>query len=494
LSTAAVEAVAASVASLEEEYAQLSRQGLLAFTKYTKPDYEINWHHRIVAQKLDDVLAGKIRRLMIFEPPQHGKSEQVSRRFPAFALGRNPNLRIIGWTYSDSLAQAMSRDVQKVMDTREYARLFPETRLAEGKDTEKRTQGQFEVVGGRGYYIGAGIMGSITGKTSDIGLIDDPIKNRAEAESEVYRERVWDQYVSAFATRQFGDKGAIIICLTRWHEDDLAGRLLQLAKDNPDADQWEVLSFSAIAEVDDGHRRIGDSLWPAKYPLAELRRRRAGMGEYDWAALYGQKPSPSGGGLFKEEWFAGKFVDAAPVVARRARGWDTAATEDGGDYTVGVKIAEASGIFYVEDVTRGQWTPGVAEQKMETQFELDGKLCAQREEQEGGAAGKSVIEAHIKKFAGVNFQGVPTTGSKVTRSKPFRIQCEAGNVRIVRDGGRGGVEGRGWNADYIKELCSFPTGKHDDQIDGSSAGFNAVLLEPEPFDPAAAGFTSQATW
>jgi len=447
-----------------------------------------------VAEKLDDVIAGKIRRLMILEPPQNGKSEQVSRRFPAFAFGRNPDLRIIACSYGDSLAQDMSRDVQKIMDTPEYRTVFPSTRLAESGDTEKRTQGQFGIVGHRGYYIAAGVGGAITGKTSDIGIVDDPIKNREEAESEVYRERIWDWYKSAFMTRQFGAGGAIIICLTRWHEDDLAGRLLKLAKENAEADQWEVVSLPAIAEVADEHRQPGEALWPQKYPLSDLRRRKAGMGEYDWAALYQQTPAPSGGGLFKEEWFADKFVDAAPVVARRARGWDTASKEGAGDYTCGVKIAEAGGIFYVEHVVRGQWSPANAEAQMKLAVELDGPNCAQREEKEGGSAGTTVIDARTKTFAGKDYQGVQISGSKVTRSKPFRVQCEAGNVRIVRDRGVGGVNNLGWNADYISELCGFPTAKHDDQVDGSSCSFNAVLLEPPPFDPVAAGMTGAGTW
>jgi hypothetical protein len=185
---------------------------------------------------------------MIFMPPQNGKSELVSRRFPAYAFGRNPNLRIIACSYSDSLAQDMSREIQRIMSTPEYALLFPHSRLAESRDAEKRTQGQFDVVGGTGYYIASGIMGSITGRTSDIGIIDDPVKNREEAQSETYRDRVFEQYKSAFATRQFGSSGAIVLCMTRWHTDDLAGRLLKLADDNADADQWEVLNFTAVRE------------------------------------------------------------------------------------------------------------------------------------------------------------------------------------------------------------------------------------------------------
>jgi predicted phage terminase large subunit-like protein len=431
---------------------------------------------------------------MIFEPPQNGKSEQVSRRFPAYVFGRKPNTRIIAWSYGDSLAQDMSRDVQKIMSSREYAALFPGSRLAEARDPEKRTQGQFDVVGHRGYYIASGIMGAITGKTADIGIIDDPIKNREEAESETYRDKVWEQYKSGFATRQFGSHGAIILCLTRWHEDDLAGRLLRLAAENPEADQWEVLSLSAICEKQAAGdpRQVGEALWPVKYPLSDLRRRRAGMGEYDWAALYQQQPAPSGGGLFKEEWFT--FVDAAPVVARRARGWDTAATAGGGDYTCGTRIAEAGGIYYIEDVVRGQWSPGRAEAAMKVTVETDGPGVAQREEQEGGSAGKIVVNARTRTFAGKDYEGVPLSGSKVTRSKPLRVQFEAGNVRIVRDRGVGGVNGTGWNKDYVTELCGFPTAKHDDQVDASSCAFNAVLLEPPPFDHAVAGMTSEVTW
>jgi predicted phage terminase large subunit-like protein len=496
--TSAPPTLRAAQAELAAIEAELARRTLLTFTTYTRPDYEVNWHHRLVASKLDDVLDGKCRRLMIFEPPQNGKSEQVSRRFPAFALGKKPKLRIIAVSYGDTLAQDMSRDVQKIMDTPAYKTLFPGTRLAEARDKEKRTQGQFDVVGQSGYYIAAGIMGAITGKTSDIGIIDDPIKNREEAESEVYRDKVWEQYKSAFATRQFGSEGAIVLCLTRWHEDDLAGRLLKLAAENPDADQWEVLDLPAIAEQvrPFDPRSIGEALWPEKYPLAELRRRRAGMGEYDWAALYQQHPAPSGGGLFKEEWFAGRVLDASPAIMRVARGWDTAGTENDGDWTCGTKIGEefyrdnmtgilnSTGRFVVLDVVRKQLGPDGVDKLIQITADMDGK-CAQREEKEGGSAGLSVIAARTKTLKGKDYQGVPVTGSKVTRSKPFRAQCEAGNVYLLR---------APWNTEYIKELCGFPTGKHDDQVDASSCAFNAVLLEEPPFDPTEAGMTSSATW
>lgn len=493
-------------AELEAIELEIGRRSNLTFTCYTNPDYQVNWHHKLVGEKLDRVLAGKCRRLMIFEPPQNGKSEQVSRRFPAYAFGKNPDLHIIACSYNASLAQDMSRDVQKIMSTRDYRKLFPGTRLAEARfevdpvtgrrtHAEKRTQSQFDIVNHRGMYNAAGVAGPITGKTADIGIIDDPVKNRAEAESEIYRDRVWEWYKSAFSTRQFGAHGSIIICLTRWHQDDLAGRLLDLAAKNSDADQWEIISLPAYYEQGEvipayDPRKTGDALWPDKYPLEELKKRRA-LGEYDFAALYQQKPAPSGGGLFKEIWFAGKFVDAPPKVARRARGWDTAATEGDGDYTCGVKISEPvitneadgstkeAGVYYIEDVVRAQLGPAGVDKLMKLTAELDAN-CAQREETEGGASGKTVIEARTKMLAGHDHSGVSITGSKITRSKNFRAQCEAGNVYIVRDHGKGGINGTGWNLDYIKELCGFPTAKNDDQVDASSAAFNSVLLEPLP--------------
>lgn len=238
-------------------------------------------------------------------------------------------------------------------------------------------------------------------------------------------------------------------------------------------------------------RLPGEPLWPSKYPLTELSKRRALSGEYDWAALFQQQPIPSGGGLFKEIWFAGKFVDVPPATMRVARGWDTAGTEDGGDYTCGVKIGEevltdeygnstATGRFFILDVKRDRLGPDGVDQLIRVTAELDGVECSQREEKEGGSAGVAVIAARAKTLKGYDYAEVVVTGSKVTRSRPFRAQCEAGNVYILRDRGIGGFGNTGWNKAYVDELCGFPTAKYDDQVDASSCSFNAVLLEPIP--------------
>jgi predicted phage terminase large subunit-like protein len=283
---------------------------------------------------------------------------------------------------------------------------------------------------------------------------------------------VFNWYKSAFETRQFGDQGAIIICLTRWHQDDLAGRLMKLAAEHTGVTkQWRIVSFPAIAKEERDSRdprEVGEPLWPTKYPLRELAHRKALLGTYDWSSLYQQEPTPSGGGKFKREWFT-KYVDAVPAGAVMARGWDTASTEDGGDWTVGVKIAHRDGFFYIVHVERQQLGPHGVDSLIRATSESDGVACAQREEKEGGSAGAAVIAYRSLGMAGKNYLSVPVTGSKWIRATPFAAQCEAGNVFLVR---------AAWNSAYLDELCDFGPGcLHDDQVDASSCAFNAVLLE-----------------
>ena len=287
-----------------------ARESLGAFTLHTKPDYEVNWHHDLLFRYLDRFACGELRRLMVFMPPRHGKSELVSRRLPAYLLGRNPDTSIIACSYSADLASRLNRDVQRIIDTDLYHGLFPATHLF-GKNVRANAQGSylrnndvFEVVGHRGSYRSAGVGGGITGMGFDYGIIDDPIKNREEADSPTYREATWEWYTSTFHSRRSRDAG-ILLTVTRWNQDDLAGRLLAKAKDDPKADQWTVLTLPAICE-DPKHpedtREFGEALWPSRYPLEELEKTRANS-IYEWQALYQQNPHPEGGTEFPAEWF-----------------------------------------------------------------------------------------------------------------------------------------------------------------------------------------------
>jgi len=195
----------------QEIKAKLASEEFRDFVQYTKPDYEINWHHDLLMDYLQQFAEGKIKKLMVFMPPQHGKSELTSRRLPAYLLGRNPKLKIIGCSYSSDLATSFNRDVQRIIDDELYQQIFPETTLngsnvrTSAKGSYLRNSDMFEIVEHRGFYKSIGVGGSLTGTPADIGIIDDPVKDAIEAESITYRSRVWDWFTQVFMTRLHND-------------------------------------------------------------------------------------------------------------------------------------------------------------------------------------------------------------------------------------------------------------------------------------------------
>ena len=283
-----------------------ARQYLADFTLYTYPTYLMGWFHKEVCEALDkfleDVLAKKSPRLILTAPPRHGKSELVSRRFPAFAFGRCPDLQIIATSYGADLAQRFNRDVQRIIDDDTYRTLFPETTLngrnvrTDSRNAFIRTSDLFEIVNHKGAYRSCGVGGGITGTGADILIIDDPIKDRAEANSPTVRANVYDWYTSTAYTR-LSPGGGVIVMNTRWHEADLTGQLLSKMQ-SEEGDTWQIINYPAIAEHDEPHRKTGEPLHAERYPLEALERIRAAVGERDWAALYQQHPVPDGGGLF----------------------------------------------------------------------------------------------------------------------------------------------------------------------------------------------------
>lgn len=299
---------------------RIARSRLLDFTLYTKPDYETNWHHVYVCRKLDAFLAGRIRRLMLFQPPRSGKSELVSRRLPALALGQNPDHQVIACSHTAGLASDMNRDVQRIIDDDEYRRLFPGTTLfgrhsrAAAKYAYQRNSDMFEVVGRLGYYRSAGVGGAIAGKGFTLGIIDDPFANREAADSSTQREAIWKWYNGDFLTRA-GTNAGILLTHTRFHKEDLAGRLLKLQGDDPKADKWEVVCFPAICEQEGREgdpRKVGEALWPARKTVADLEAIRAASA-YEFWAQHQQHPMPQGGVEWPEEYFADVWFDEWPA-------------------------------------------------------------------------------------------------------------------------------------------------------------------------------------
>lgn len=226
---------------------ELARRSMAEFALYTDPAYHMNWHHRLICNSLDKWVSKEIRRLMIFTAPRHGKSELVSRKLPAYIFGRHPDTSIISASYSADLASRMNRDVQRIIDSDRYAELFPNSRLY-GKNIRSVAGGSFlrnsdifEIVDHKGVYRSAGVGGGITGMGGEYIIIDDPVKNREEANSATYREKLWDWYTSTLYTR-LEKEGCILVTLTRWHEDDLAGRLLNNMKQTG-GEQWTVINL-----------------------------------------------------------------------------------------------------------------------------------------------------------------------------------------------------------------------------------------------------------
>jgi predicted phage terminase large subunit-like protein len=417
------------------------------------PTYTWDWAYLLfICGALQRVTTGDTNRLMIFCPPRHGKSALVTIRYPIWRLERDPTLRVIVASYNQLLANRFSRQSR---------------RIATGRielDRERRAVEEWQTAEG-GTYRAIGVGAGITGQGGDLIMIDDPVKSREEAESAAYRQMVWEWYTDDLWTRR--EPGASMVLIqTRWHEDDLAGRILA-SEDGPN---WTVINLPAEAEQGDPlGRELGAALCPERYDLSALREIRVVLGPYGYTALYQQRPTPPGGGMFKREWF--DVVGAAPAQAARVRAWDRAATDKDGDYTVGLLIAKDSdNVFYIEDCIRGQYSDLAAEKIIAQTAATDAERFRNVTtwlEQEPGSSGKAVVQITIRALAGYNVKAERSTGDKATRAGPFAAQCEARNVKLVRGA---------WNAAYLDELCSFPYGAHDDQVDGSSLGFNKLAL------------------
>lgn len=262
------------------------------------------------------MLAGESVRIMIFMPPRHGKSDMATQKFPSWVLGKNPDIPIMVSSYSDELATDFGQNTRSIMQTPNYQTMF-ETRLR--ADAKAKGKWQTESKGGlgKGGYTAVGVGGALTGRGFKIGIVDDPFKNREEADSAVIRDSRHKWFQSTFYTRQEG-ASMIIFILTRWHEDDLAGRVLadaKAAKKRGDAaDEWEILEHKALATEDDEHRKEGEPLWPAKFDKPKLMTIKSTVGSYEFSALYQQTPVDEENRKFKQAWF--KYREMEEVRAK----------------------------------------------------------------------------------------------------------------------------------------------------------------------------------
>lgn len=416
---------------------------LIGYCAMQFPRYQTASHHRLIASKLEAVERGQIKRLMISMPPRHGKSMLASEFFPAWYLGRNPERYVIAASYGQELAEDFGRKVRNQLIDVCFKTVFPDCQLMDDSSGAKR----FNTSKG-GSYFALGVGGAITGRGAHLLLIDDPVKNREEADSELMRRKVWDWYTSTAYTRLMPD-AAIVVIQTRWHEDDLSGKILK----EHTHEGWEVLKLPAISE--------GKALWQTQYSLDALDLIRKTIGNRDWSALYQQEPAPDEGDYFKREWIRWYEPKDLPKHLAFYGASDYAVTSKGGDYTCHLVCGvDPDGNIYLTEYGywRGQsdsleWVDNLialmrifkpiawAEETGQIRSALD-PLIIKRQREENVFCYRTVF---------------PTRRDKSVRAQSMRGRMAQGMVYLPK-----GVK---WVDDFISELLHFPTGKNDDQVD-----------------------------
>ncbi len=412
-------------------------------------------HHRLLIDELEQVASGDSDRLMLLLPPGSAKSTYASLLFPAWWFARHPASSIIATSHTAALAQHFGRGVRTLIG--EHG-----ARLGYGVVDANRAAHRFATTRG-GQYLAAGTRQAVTGRRADLLLIDDPVRSQADADNPAARERLWDWYRSDLVTR-LRPGGRIVLVMTRWHPDDLGGRLLR------SGDAWRVVRLPALAEANDPlGRPPGAALWPAWENEAALLRKRAIVGERAFAALFQQSPRRLEGRLFNPARIA--ILDEAPP-GLAVRAWDLAATAQHGgsdpDWTVGLKLTRTeAGRFVVLDVARFRGAPAEVEDGIRRTAALDGLDVSIGLPRDPGQAGVHQISYLTARLAGHRVRSSPETGAKETRAMPIASQAEAGNLALLRGN---------WNATFLDELSEFPNGSKDDQVDALSRAF-AMLTD-----------------
>lgn len=407
-------------------------------------------------EELEGLTAGRFDRLMLLMPPGSAKSTYASLLFPPWFLARVPGAQVVAVSHTAELAEGFGRGVRGLLT--EHG-----PRLGVTLSESSKAAGRFGVVsaGSRaamGGYYATGVRGAVTGRRADLLLIDDPVKSQAEAESLALRDRAWDWYRSDLLTR-LRPGGRVVLVMTRWHPDDLGGRLLEAGE------AWRVVRLPALAEAGDPlGREIGAALWPEWEGKAALERKRLALGERAFEALFQQNPRLAGGSLFHVGRMA--VTDVSPA-GREVRAWDLAASAEG-DWTVGVRLLrEHQGpAWQVTDVVRLRGGPEAVVAAICSTAVLDGHDVTIGLPQDPGQAGRAQVAFLTGRLAGWRVVSSPESGAKALRAMPVASQVNAGHVSLRR---------AGWNRVFMEELRDFPGGAKDDQVDALSRAFGMLV-------------------
>jgi len=453
------------------------KSGSLTFREFVgivRPGYRWYRHCEVLADVLQRVADGDLQRVAIFEPPRHGKSEEVSRLFTAYYLHRHPGRWVGINSYAAELAYTLSRAARD-----NYLQAGGEIR----RDAAAVRHWQTPAGGG---MWAAGVGGPITGKGFHLGIIDDPVKNAEDAASEAIREKQKEWYRSTFSTRE-EPGGAVILIQTRWHEDDLAGFVLaQEADEEPE--RWHIVCLPAIAEeetpqfpescsVEPDWRQPGEPLCPERYPIERLQKLSRRLGSYFWTALFQQRPSLQEGNLFKAAWFAGRYRSLTDVVEVWVT-WDTALKEaESNDQSAYVAWAQkASGEVCILDARRGHWSTPDLEQFLCQQADWLIKVYGRAFRGvyiEDKVSGTTLIRYIRRNRPDLAVIPVPAEADKVARAQGVTPICEAG--RILLPDATIYPETRGWVEDLLYVLAVFPKGRWKDLVDAFVYGCMRVM-------------------
>ena len=451
----AAERRAAGAAIRAEARRELARRDYTAYCRYVhRNKWEPGPHHLLISDKLQAVMRGEIKRLMVWMPPRHGKSMQITETLPSYYLGKRPDDQVICVSYGVDLAERFGRaNRQKVS---EYGQQMWGISLSRSSSSAT----SWGIEGHTGGMRSVGIGGGITGQGADLLIIDDPVKNREEAESKTTQDKIAAEYQSTLYTR-LHPGAAIIIVMTRWHEDDLCGRLLAQQEDG---DTWEVLSLPAIAESADDAlgREIGTPLWPEHgfdRDWAEATRRS--VGAYTWASLYQQRPAPAEGGLIKRAWW--RYYDDLPDMMDKIISVDAAfkGNEENDFVSIQTWGKRDADMYLIDKDKRHMDFPATVQAIRDMYAKHPDTSCILIEDKANGPAIISMLQRDIPGVVPVNPQG-----GKVARANAVSPAIEAGNVWLPRTA---------WADDLVEEAAVFPNGKHDDDVDAMTQALNRFI-------------------
>lgn len=457
--------------------AEKARRHLLDYCLFVDPVYKTARHLEFIADKLEAIERGEIKKLMLFVPPRHGKTELASKHFSAWALGKNPNRRIIHASYSAELSTTVSRDVRNKIEDARYQLIFQISTCDDSRDVSN-----WDIKDRRGGMMASGVGGAMTGYGANVLIIDDPVKNQQEAESETYQDRIYEWYKGVARTRLEPD-GVIVLIMARWHQKDLAGRILE------NEDDWEIINLPALAREDDAiGRKPGKALWPERYDESALLKIRHDIGSRHWAALFDGTPQDPETSIIKRHWI--QWYKSVPIEHERFGGIDTATSlKTSADNMAMVDVCKDwEGYLYVDDAFLEKISVYSFAKHVSAQHSAKKYSLIKLESNNAGDA----VKQRIDEVGRADDSYPPVTAEATSTDKVIRVN---GFAHLIENGTLRFKLGNKRVMDLVEHLIAFDGkgGNIDDDVDAlgfaikAATGGADVLSSTKDFDVFAKG-------